>query len=55
MKTKKDNILLDALKAARKMAREEEIAKYGKTICYAHINKSKKVYTRKKKHKNDID
>ena len=44
--------IIDCIKAARKAAREEEIALYGKTLCYAKVEKSKKAYSRKIKHKN---
>ena len=51
MKRKPDDILL-ALKAARKQSREDEIKAHGKPICYTSVVKSKKQYTRKRKHKN---
>ena len=44
--------IIDRLKRAKKAARDEEIANYGKPICRACVVKSKKVYTRKIKHKN---
>lgn len=47
---KKDDII-KSLKQARKLAREQEIALYGKTICHFNITKNKKKYTRKEKHK----
>jgi hypothetical protein len=50
---KKNNDILDALKAARKQSREMEIALYGKPICNSNIYKNKKKYTRKNKHKNN--
>lgn len=40
-----------ALKAARKAAREQEIALYGKTICHFRVERNPKAYTRKVKHK----
>ena len=43
--------MIKSLKQARKLAREQEIALYGKTICYFNITKNKKKYTRKEKHK----
>lgn len=52
MKKKNDDILL-ALKRARKESREEEIRTHGKPICYTKVYKSKKNYTRKRKHKTD--
>ena len=48
---KTDDVLL-ALKAARKKSREDEITAHGKPICYTSVVKSKKQYTRKRKHKN---
>ncbi len=50
---KKDDII-KSLKQARKLAREQEIALYGKTICHNMIVKSKKTYTRKNKHKKQF-
>jgi hypothetical protein len=47
---KKDD-MIKSLKQARKLAREQEIALYGKTICHFNITKNKKKYTRKEKHK----
>jgi hypothetical protein len=43
--------MIKSLKQARKLAREQEIALYGKTICYTMITTNKKKYNRKKKHK----
>ena len=43
--------MIKSLKQARKLAREQEIALYGKTICHFKITKNKKKYTRKEKHK----
>lgn len=40
-----------ALKAARRMAREEEIRLHGKPICWRQVVESKKTYNRKSKHK----
>jgi hypothetical protein len=48
---KKDD-MIKSLKQARKLARDQEIALYGKTICHYNITKNKKKYTRKDKHKN---
>lgn len=44
--------IIDRLKRAKKAARDEEIANHGKPLCHACVVKSKKVYTRKIKHKN---
>ena len=44
----------EALKAYKKNSREEEIEKHGKPINHNHVVQSKKVYTRKDKHKNNI-
>lgn len=52
MKTKKKSknkkIVLQAVKAARKASREEEIKAFGKPLNYNKVVKSKKVYSRKK-------
>ncbi len=49
MKSKdKNKAALDAFKKGR---RDEEIAMYGKTINHFHVQKSKRTYTRKMKHK----
>lgn len=49
MKTKdKNKAALDAFKKGR---RDEEIAQHGKTINHFHVQKSKRTYTRKLKHK----
>ena len=48
---KKNDIMTQALKAVRKLNREEEIRRFGKSICYAKVVPSKKRYTRKQKHK----
>jgi hypothetical protein len=48
----KNSDVISCLKAARKAAREEEIALYGKTLCYAKVQKNPKAYSRKIKHKN---
>ena len=45
----------EALIANRRNMREEEISLYGKTICHSYVEKNKKAYTRKKKHKNKND
>ena len=43
----KRNIMLEALKRARKESREEEIRLYGHPICHTKVFKSKKIYSRK--------
>ena len=48
-------IEIEALKAARRNSREEEIRLYGKPICWSSIVKSKKAYTRKRKHKHEYE
>ncbi len=50
---RKNDIMKQALKAVRKLNREEEIRKFGKTLCYSHIESNKKHYSRKQKHKNN--
>ena len=46
--------MIKSLKQARKLAREQEIALYGKTICHFNITKNKKKYTRKEKHRKTL-
>ena len=46
-RTKKQQTTIDAVKAARKASREEEIAAHGKLITYTKVKKSKKKYDRK--------
>ena len=53
MKRKRGNILVDVLKAVRKANREEEIRLHGKPIKVSNVVESKKVYSRKTKHKNN--
>lgn len=48
-------IEIEALKAARRNSREEEIRLYGKPIRWSNIVRSKKSYTRKSKHKEDYE
>lgn len=49
MKNKK-NITISVVKLSRKQSRDEEIAMHGKQITgRTHIQKSKKIYDRKKK------
>ena len=47
MSKKKNDIMLDALKAARKLEREREIELYGHSICHFKVFKNKKIYSRK--------
>ena len=47
MRKKKNNIMMDALKAFRKASREEEIRLYGKPINHNKVFKNKKIYSRK--------
>ena len=47
MKTKKEKATIDAVKAARRASREEEIAAHGKLIRYTKVKRSKKRYDRK--------
>ena len=47
---KKNNITISVVKLSRKQNRDEEIAMHGKQITgRTHIQKSKKIYDRKKK------
>jgi len=48
----KKNDIKKILKAVKRNNRNYEIESFGKTLCYSHIEKNKKIYTRKKKHKN---
>lgn len=45
--------ILEQVKAAKKQNREEEIKTHGKTLNYAKIIESKKVYKRKKNKADD--
>ncbi|MDO4191076.1 MAG: hypothetical protein Q4D14_05265 [Bacteroidales bacterium] len=54
MKKKKD-IVKQTLAAYKKARREEEIVAHNKPINYASITKDKTKYTRKNKHKKNID
>lgn len=49
---KKRNQIKDELNAFKAKQREDEINTFGKMICHFNIVKSKRVYTRKRKHKN---
>ncbi|MEA4984977.1 hypothetical protein SDC9_30208 [bioreactor metagenome] len=54
MKKKKNKEILDIIKAARKLSREEEIKLHGKPINQTKIVQSKKVYNRNKLKNNII-
>lgn len=54
-KSKKQKLVIQAVKASRKKSREEEIASFGKPINYQKIVPSKKVYNRKKNKTNYDD
>jgi len=47
MNNQKSNII----KAVKAKNRQQEINDFGKSICWLHIKKSKKLYSRKVKHK----
>lgn len=51
MRHKRDQSI-DRIKEAKRQSREEEIFLFGKPINYKRIVRSRKLYTRKKKHKN---
>jgi len=51
---KKRNTIIDSLKVAKRNSRNEEIAMHGKPINYLKIVKSKKVYSRKKVNKRNL-
>ena len=50
-----DKEVLAILKAARKQSRDAEIAAHGKPISYVGVVRSKKLYTRKEKHKKPLE
>lgn len=52
IKINKKDINHQAIKAARKQSREEEIEIHGKPINHTHTFRDKTKYTRKEKHKN---
>lgn len=52
-KSKKQKLVIDAVKAARKQSREEEIATHGKPLNFKKVVQSKKVYNRKKNKAED--
>lgn len=43
---------MDILRTVKAKQRQEEIDTYGKPICHSNVVKSKKVHSRKRKHKN---
>ena len=51
---KKRNTIIDSLKIAKRNSRNEEITLHGKPINYLKIVKSKKVYSRKKVNKRNL-
>ena len=51
MKLDRTQQIMDQIRRVKKAARDTEIAMYGKPLNHAHVVKSKKVYTRKLKHK----
>ena len=53
-KKKKVNLIKDALKAARKESREEEIKAHGKLILHTKVVQPKNKYNRGKNKKIDI-
>lgn len=48
---KTDKTTMAILKAMRRMRREEELKAYGHPVSYERVVKSKKLYSRKRKHK----
>lgn len=54
-KRKKTISVIDMLNAVKAKQRSDEIAEHGKPLLYFHVAKSKKVYSRKKKHKKKIE
>ncbi len=44
----KSKEIKNILKAVKRNNRNYEIATFGKTLCYSHVEKNKKLYTRKK-------
>lgn len=55
MKKKKQQLLTDYVKAARKGSREAEIELYGHPLNHHKVVKSKKAYNRKKNKADDKD
>lgn len=55
MKKKKDDIMILALKRARKESRDQEIELYGHPISFNKVFKSKKIYSRKSKQDWRVD
>ena len=52
LKKKRNQQIKDILKAVKAKQRQDEIDTYGKPISHSNVLKSKKVYSRKMKHKN---
>lgn len=52
VKRKRNQQIKDILKAVKAKQRQEEIDTFGKPISHSNVVKSKKVYSRKRKHKN---
>lgn len=50
----KKNKTTSLIKAVRAANRLEQIKMFGKTLCYLKIERNKKAYNRKIKHKNKI-
>lgn len=53
-KKKKPSLVMEILKAVRRQSRTEEIAVHGHSVSYSRVERSKKNYTRKTKHKGCI-
>lgn len=52
-KKRKPSLAMEILKAARRQSRNEEIAAHGHPVSYSRVERSKKTYTRKIKHKGE--
>ena len=52
---KKRKLVTDVFNAVKANQRSDEISEHGKPVSCFHIAKSKKVYTRKRKHKKRIE
>lgn len=53
---KKKNVqVVDELNVVKARQRDEEIAEHGKAISYLVVERNRKKYTRKRKHKNKGD
>ena len=55
VKRKRNQQIKDILKAVKAKQRQDEIDTYGKPISHSHVVRSKKVYSRKRKHRNMAD